>query len=251
MSEYNWESRDILSIGPKYRIDISNPQMGCNGPDTYNMYSTNDSKDAFISALSEGGLYRLQNDRSIEIVAGEKNEGNGVDIIISGKNGDVTITAEKNGRIRIRGQNVMIEADEDVDIKAGRNINLSSGSGRILLKGNKVDASGLTGNVIEAVGGGFGASSFLGSFVGADIIGSVFSAAAPPEIGAAPSTAPTSATGAVGETATENLQVGQSNTETLAAASAEADLIESQQAQTLQQGGSIVEGNTTTSFELL
>jgi hypothetical protein len=248
MSEYNWEARDILSIGPKYRIDISNPQMGCNGPDTYNMYSTNDSKDAFISALSEGGLYRLQNDRSIEIVAGEKNEGNGIDIVISGKNGDVTITAEKNGKIRIRGQNVMIEADEDVDIKAGRNINLSSGSGRILLKGNKVDASGLTGNVIEAVGGGFGASSFLGSFVGADIVSSVFNGGVPPEVGAAPSTAPTSAPG---ETATENLQVGESNTETQAAASAEADLIESQQAQTLQQGGSIVEGNTTTSFELL
>ncbi len=175
MSEYNWEARDILSIGPKYRIDISNPQMGCNGPDTYNMYSTNDSKDVTISALSEGGLYRIHNDRSIEIVAGEKNEGNGIDIVISGKNGDVTITAEKNGKIRIKGQNVMIEADEDVDIKAGRNINLNSGSGRILLKANKVDANGLTGNVIEAVGGGFGVSVFSGSFVGGDIIGKAFS----------------------------------------------------------------------------
>jgi hypothetical protein len=134
----------------------------------------------------------------------------------------------------------MIEADEDVDIKAGRSINLSSGSGRILLKGNKVDASGLTGNVIEAVGGGFGVSSFLGSFVGADIIGSVFNAAIPPEIGSALSTAATSATGALGSfgetvanSATGALgSFGETVTENL-------------------QGGSILEGNTTTSFELL
>lgn len=175
MSEYNWEARDILSIGPKYRMDISNPQMGCNGADTYNSYAVNDSKDVTVSALSEGGLYRIHNDRTIEIVGGNKNEGNGVDIVITGKNGDVTITAEKNGRIRIKGQNIMIEADEDLDIKAGRNINLDSGSGRILLKGNKIDANGLTGNVIEAVGGGFGVSVFANSFVGGDIVGKAFS----------------------------------------------------------------------------
>jgi 4-hydroxyphenylpyruvate dioxygenase len=47
------------------------------------------------------------------LIAGQKSKSNSVDIIISGRNGDVCITAEKNGRVRIRGQNIMIDADEE------------------------------------------------------------------------------------------------------------------------------------------
>jgi hypothetical protein len=105
---------------------------------------------------------------------GQKSESNGVDIIISGRNGDVCITAEKNGRVRIRAQNIMIDADEDVDIKAGRNITLDSGSGRLLIKANKADCDALDGNLIPP-GTSFGEQVFSGSFVGADIIAKTFS----------------------------------------------------------------------------
>lgn len=173
MTQYNWEARDILSLGPKFRIDTNNPQVGDDGADIYNLYAVNSSKDVSLVGLSEGGTQRLYSDRNIEIIAGAKNKETGVDIIITGKNGDVVVTAERTGKVKIKGLNIMIEADEDVDIKAGRNINLKSGSGRVLLRGNKVDALGLTGNLIED---SFGVSSFFGSFVGADILGSVFSA---------------------------------------------------------------------------
>lgn len=173
MTQYNWEARDILSLGPKFRIDTNNPQIGDDGADIYNLYAVNSSKDISLVGLSEGGTQRLYSDRNIEIIAGAKNKETGVDIIITGKNGDVVVTAERTGKVKIKGLNIMIEADEDVDIKAGRNINLKSGSGRVLLRGNKVDALGLTGNLIDD---GFGVSSFLGSFVGGDILGSVFSA---------------------------------------------------------------------------
>lgn len=173
MTQYNWEARDILSLGPKFRIDTNNPQVGDDGADIYNLYAVNSSKDVSLLGLSEGGTQRMYSDRNIEIIAGAKNKETGVDIIITGKNGDVVVTAERTGKVKIKGLNIMIEADEDVDIKAGRNINLKSGSGRVLLRGNKVDALGLTGNLIED---SFGVSSFFGSFVGADILGSVFSA---------------------------------------------------------------------------
>jgi hypothetical protein len=173
MTQYNWEERDILSLGPKFRIDTNNPQVGDDGADVYNLYAVNSSKDVSLLGLSEGGTQRIYSDRNIEIIAGAKNKETGVDIIIAGKNGDVVITAERTGKVKIKGLNIMIEADEDVDIKAGRNINLKSGSGRVLLRGNKVDALGLTGNLIED---SFGVSSFLGSFVGGDILNSVFSA---------------------------------------------------------------------------
>ena len=171
---YNWEGRNILGLGPKFRIDLANPQMGFNGSDVYNVYGVSDNNDVCLTGLTEGGTYRIYNDKEIEIIAGNSNaETPGVDIVITGKNGDICITAEGNGRVRIKAQNIMIEADEDIDMKAGRNINLNSSSGRVLLKGNKIDASGLTGNLVPK-GLNFGTQVFSGSFVGADVLESSF-----------------------------------------------------------------------------
>jgi hypothetical protein len=85
--------------------------------------------------------------------------------------------------VRIKGKSIMLDADEDVDIKAGRNITLSGANGRVLLKGNQVDADGLTGNVIEAVMGSFGMRAFSGSFVGADVLSGAFTGGATSIIG--------------------------------------------------------------------
>lgn len=151
----NWEARDIWSLGPKFRIDMNNPQMGCNGTDVYMMYATNDNKDISITGLTEGGTYKVYNDKSVELIGGVKGTEGGIDIVIAGMSGDITITAMKNGAVRIKGANIMIQADEDVDIKAGRNITMSAGSGRILQKANKIDAVGLAGNLIENTMGSF------------------------------------------------------------------------------------------------
>ena len=172
----NWQGRSLTSFGPKFRIDMNNPQMGCNGTEVYNLYAVTNNNDVCLTGLTEGGNYRLYNDRSIEIIAGQKSESNGVDIIISGRNGDVCITAEKNGRVRIRAQNIMIDADEDVDIKAGRNITLDSGSGRILLKANKADCDALTGNLAPK-NTNWGAQVFAGTFVGSDVLDTAFNIA--------------------------------------------------------------------------
>ena len=169
----NWQGRSITSFGPKFRLDMNNPQMGCNGTDVYNLYGVTNNNDVQVTGLTEGGSYRIYNDRSIELIAGQKSESNGVDIIISGRNGDVCITAEKNGRVRIRAQNIMIDADEDVDIKAGRNIILESGSGRVLIKANKADCDALDGNLAPK-GTSFGEIVFAGTYVGSDIITQTF-----------------------------------------------------------------------------
>ena len=174
MSQNNWQSRDIWSLGPKFRIDVNNPQIGYNGSSVYDMYAVNNSKDVTVSGLQEGGFYRIYNDRTIEIVGGYKNKEKQVDIKITGENGDVCITAMRNGAIRIKGKNVVIQAEEDLDMKAGRNINLFSGSGRILMNCNKADMEGLTGTLVEKLTGTFGMKVFEGSFVGADIVQTAF-----------------------------------------------------------------------------
>lgn len=65
----------------------------------------------------------------------------------------------------------MIEAVEDLDLKAGRNINLVSGAGRIIQKANKIDQVALTGNAILDT---FGKRAFALSPVGAEYIDDVF-----------------------------------------------------------------------------
>jgi hypothetical protein len=176
----NWEARDIWSLGPKFRIDLNNPQMGSNGTNVYAFYGVTDNNDVNLVGLTESGSYRIYNDRHIEIIAGNKESSDGIDIVIAGMNGDVTITAMRNGAVRIKGKNIMIDADEDVDIKAGRNITLNSGSGRILLKSNKADVDALTGNLVKET---FGTQVFSGSFVGGDIVGKAFDIAKTTVIG--------------------------------------------------------------------
>lgn len=162
----NWEPRCIDTRGPYFRIDTKNPQMGSDGTDVYTIYGVTDNKDVAIAGLTEGGTYKIYNDKSIELVAGSKGTEGGIDIVIAGMNGDITITAMKNGQVRIKGANVMIQADEDVDIKAGRNINLNASNGRILLKSNKADCNAFVGNLAEATTGSFVQQVFAGTKVG-------------------------------------------------------------------------------------
>lgn len=149
MSEKNWERRVLQSMGSNFRLDINNPQTSVGGDDVYNFYAETNEGNTNLVGLQQNGFYRIYNDSSIEIVGGQKSENAGVDITIVGKNGDVVINAEKNGRIRIRGKNVTIQADEDIDFMAGRNVNLQSGSGRVLIRGNTLEKTGLKGNLVE------------------------------------------------------------------------------------------------------
>jgi chemotaxis receptor (MCP) glutamine deamidase CheD len=170
-STESYQERDIMSIGPKFRIETNSNLSGIDGKNVYQMYSYNDNNDVNILSFSESGAFRILNDKKIEIIAGNTSSEKGVDIVIAGMNGDVTITAMSNGNIRIKGKNVMIEAVEDLDLKAGRNINATSGSGRILMKANKIDNVALTGNAIQNT---FGVRAFAGSPVGAEYIKDVF-----------------------------------------------------------------------------
>ena len=150
----NWEARTIDSRSPKFRIDVANPEMGAEGSDVYKIYAVTDNKDVNLCSLSESGKYKIHNDKSVEIVAGMNNAEGGVDIVISGMKGDVVITAMKDGQVKIKGANIVLQADEDIDLIAGRNINVN-GKAKVLLKGNKVQADGLIGNLVEETSGSF------------------------------------------------------------------------------------------------
>jgi hypothetical protein len=149
MAEQNWERRILQSFGSNFRLDVANPQKTVGGEDLYNFYSVTDEEKVCLMGQQQDGIWRLYNDEKVEIVGGAKVVEDGVCVTIVGKNGDVVINADNNGRVRIRGQNIIIQADEDVSISAGRNVNIKSGSGRVLLAGNTLEKDGLKGNLLD------------------------------------------------------------------------------------------------------
>ena len=113
--------------------------------DVYSFYGVTNNGDVSVTGLTEGGLYKIYNDQSIEIVGGQKASANGVDILIAGKSGDIWIQAEKNGKVRIRGANITIDADENLDITAGKTVTIKSS--RFVVQANQADCDSLTGNL--------------------------------------------------------------------------------------------------------
>lgn len=168
----NTFKRQLTSYNPNFRIDTANPQMGLTGTDVYKIYGVTDNGDNQSSiSLSSGGLMSIYNDHSLQIVGGEKNEQGRDDIVIMGKNGNVSISAD--GMVRIYATNIMIEAEQDIHMKAGRNISIKSGSGRVMIDGQKCDVKGSSGNLISALGKDFTKQVFKGSFIGIDLIDSL------------------------------------------------------------------------------
>jgi len=171
--------RQLISFNSNFRIDTANPQMGISGTDVYTMYGvTDDGSNQSSISLSSSGFMSIYNDHVIQICAGEKNTAKSEDIVLIGKNGNISLTAPQ-GMVRIRAENVMIEADEDIQFKAGRNITMNSGSGRILMQGNKIDYDAPTGNLIDDLGKGFTQQVFAGSYVGEDVVSDLVGASNP------------------------------------------------------------------------
>lgn len=165
----NTFKRQLVSFNPNFRIDTANPQMGLTGTDVYKIYGVTDSGDNQSSiSLSSGGLMSIYNDHSLQIVGGEKNDPGRQDVVIIGKNGNVEVTAD--GMVRIYATNIMVEAEQDIHFKAGRNISMKAGSGRIMIDGQKVDVKGTSGNLISLLKKDFTCKVFEGSFVGQDFI---------------------------------------------------------------------------------
>lgn len=165
----NFEQNVKLCFAPKARVDFCNPQMGLNGQDVYTMYAFTDQKDQCVIGLSEGGLFKVYNDHGIEIVAGQKSQSAGLDINIVSKSGDISLTAEKNGSIRIRGNNIVVDADKDLTFVAGRDMTMKA-KGRFLIQANQADCDALMGNLPPS-GSSFLDVCFAGTYVGADVLG--------------------------------------------------------------------------------
>ena len=168
----NYARRVIDCRGPHFRIDSGHPQVGDSGAEVFKIYATNDNDDVFLIDHTQGGLSRIFADRTIEVRAGDKNSPGKLDIRISAAAGNIAVNAD-NGLLNCSAKNVMVKATQDLDLNAGRNVNITAGSGRVHLKGNTCSASGKRGNLIHK---SFGLAMFAGSYVPNNILQAAFGA---------------------------------------------------------------------------
>ena len=118
-----WDRRKFISCGPDFRIDANNPKMGNNGNLSWLIYGADDDGDKSSLFQTNDGTLSLHSDRKIDIAAGANNENEkDQDITITSLKGGILITANGNGQLKIKAPNILIDADNDVDIK-GKNIN--------------------------------------------------------------------------------------------------------------------------------
>ena len=126
--QQNWQLRQYDSFGPHFRIDTGNPQMGYNGTVVYDLLGSGKDGNSSAVGMTEGGLYHIYNDQCIEVVGGNKVGGGGVCVNIVGANGDVTITAMSNGDVKVTGQNIILDADKNIEVNAGGKFKVTADS---------------------------------------------------------------------------------------------------------------------------
>ena len=163
--DYNREFK--VSYGPACRITVNGQAMGYSGTDAYRIYGATDDNKKYSFGVTQSGKMEINSDVSIEIVAGEENGKKGEDIVITSRNGNVSIVADKNGCIKIKGAHIAIEAAEDLEITAGNDMILTAT--KILLDGNTVSSDAIDGNLAPE-GKTFLEKAFEGTFVGNDVL---------------------------------------------------------------------------------
>ena len=162
----NWNERFLKSFGPRFRIDVANPIMGSGGSDVVRMYGNTKKGDKFSFGMNESGTVELNADQRIDIIAGAKNDSRSTDIVIHSRSGTIDINVAQNGKVKIRGNNIELDAAESITFNA-RSIRME-GADEISLQAPKVWSRGKKGNLVPKT---WMQSITAGSYIGADSIG--------------------------------------------------------------------------------
>ena len=165
--ETNSNKTFVDSYGPSCRVTMGDQQMGLGGMDVYRVYGVTEDNKKFSFGLNQSGNVELNSDVSISIIAGEENQSKGEDILIHSRRGNISITCDRNGNVKIKGGNVTIEADGDMDIIAGQEIRMKADA--IIMESNTATAEAINGNLAPE-GKTFLDKALEGTFVGNDVI---------------------------------------------------------------------------------
>ena len=163
----NWYKRFKKSFGPGLYIETDNPTEGVGGKDAFRLFSSTNKGEKFTLGMKGDGKVQVNADVSIEMVAGAKNNPKGTDILIHSRNGTIDIAVNKNGAVRIRGDNIQLNASNLIKLSS-REIRMEAAD-EISLQAPKIWSRGKKGNLVPKT---WMQSITAGSFIGADSIGS-------------------------------------------------------------------------------
>ena len=161
----NWYKRFIKSFGPGLFMETGNPTVGDGGETAFRLFSSTKKGEKFNLGMNENGKVAMNADVSIEMVAGAKNNPKGTDILIHSRNGTIDIAVNKNGAVRIRGDNVTRQASNQIKLSS-RSIRMEAAD-EISLQAPKVWSRGKKGNLVPKT---WMQSVTFGSYIGADSI---------------------------------------------------------------------------------
>lgn len=141
--DYNKEFKVVY--GPSCRVTVNGQTMGYSGTDVYRLYGATEDNKKFSFGVTQSGKMEINSDISIEIIAGEENANKGEDILIHSRRGNISIVADRNGCIKIKGTHIAIEASGDMEISAGNELKLEAT--KLIIDSNTAQVEAIDGNL--------------------------------------------------------------------------------------------------------
>lgn len=141
--DYNKEFKVIY--GPSCRVTVNGQTMGYSGTDVYRLYGATEDNKKFSFGVTQSGKMEINSDMSIEMIAGEENANKGEDILIHSRRGNISITADRNGCIKISGTHIVIAATGDMEISAGNELKLEAT--KLIIDSNSAQCEAIDGNL--------------------------------------------------------------------------------------------------------
>ena len=165
----NWSLWDF-DEKPNFKFQTGNPTYGYGGGTIFSQQMEQNNQTGYWG-MTEDGQMNLFNDDTITLSGGNTKEG-GDCINIVGANGSVNITAMENGDIKIKGTNIIIDADQNINIMSKKNVTIS-GKSSIFFDTPNLATNAMTGNLAPR-DVTFGGLVFRGTKVGQGAISDAF-----------------------------------------------------------------------------
>ena len=165
----NWSLWDF-DEKPNFKFQTGNPTYGFGGCTVFSQQMEQNNQTGHWG-MTEDGQMNLFNDATITISGGNEMEG-GECVNIVGANGSVSITAMNNGDIKIKGTNIIIDADQNINISSKKSVTIS-GKSSIFFDTPNLATNALTGNLAPR-DVTFGGLVFRGTKVGGNAISDAF-----------------------------------------------------------------------------
>ena len=165
----NWSLWDF-DEKPNFKFTTGNPTYGFGGGTVFSQQMEQNNQTGYWG-MTEDGQMNLFNDATLTISGGNEMEG-GECVNIVGANGSVSITAMNNGDIKIKGTNIIIDADQNINISSNKSVTIS-GKSSIFFDTPNLATNALTGNLAPR-DVTFGGLVFRGTKVGQGAISNAF-----------------------------------------------------------------------------